>query len=181
MKKALVVAILFSVANNLSAVEFEKEVVYANKNGQELKLDLALPDDGELRPCVMCIHGGGWRGGKRQSQQPFMKMAAEHGMVAVTVDYRLTTVAPWPAQVEDVKAALNWIVDNADKYKIDVERIAVLGQSAGAHLSLMLGAMPEETKESRRVRGVINFFGPADMTDVSKIEHARGTVEMLVG
>ena len=93
----------------------------------------------------------------------------------------MTQVATWPAQNDDVRDALRWLVDHAKELRIDPERIGVMGHSAGGHLSLMLGTRPTERKESLRVRCVVNFFGPTELRDIPAIEHARSTVEALVG
>jgi len=156
-------------------------VTYIERDGSEMKMDLRLlGKKGDSKGMVICIHGGGWARGDRKDFHPVMKKLAEWGYSSATVSYRFTDVAAWPAQLEDVQAAYDWVVAHADEYGIDRERIAVLGGSAGAHLSLMMGALPEEKGEGRRVRGVVNFFGPTDFTP-EKVEHARGLVEALVG
>ena len=156
-------------------------VEYADRAGTKLAMDLKLiGDKGETRPMVMCIHGGGWIKGDRKDFHGVMEKLASWGYSSASVSYRFTDVAKWPAQLEDVQAALDWIVAHADEYGVDPERIAVLGGSAGAHLSLMLGALPEEKAEGRRVRGVVNLFGPTDFTP-EKVGQARRLVEDLIG
>lgn len=165
-------------------VETKRRIVYATHGGVELKLDLAFPKRGKMRPAVMCIHGGGWRAGNRESYHKRIAEIAEQGYVAATVSYRFSDVAPWPAQFGDVKAAYRWLVDHAEEYGIDPERIAVRGDSAGGHLSMMLGSAFSETGESTigtRPRAVINYYGPSDLRSADRIERARGLVEALAG
>lgn len=164
------------------AGELKTDIVFAKRGDLELKLDIALPDgDGKLRPAIICVHGGGWRGGSRQTYHKHMDAISKQGYVAVTVDYRLTQVAAWPAQIDDVQAAFKWLVDHADEYGIDRERIGVMGESAGGHLSLLLGTLPKEVEEALRIRGIVNFYGPAEMRKVEYVEHVREMVEALVG
>lgn len=161
--------------------EFKKDIVYARRGEQELKLNLALPlKAGTMRPAIICIHGGAWQSGNRQSYDHLIDALAYRGYVAATIDYRLTGVAPWPAQLDDVKAAHRWIVDHATTYGIDPERIAAVGDSAGGHLALLLGTLPTETTDRKFVRGVINYFGPTDLQP-AKVQHALGAVEPLIG
>ena len=175
-----------------SDVVIEKDIVYgiakhhSLHTGQttcvELKLDLARPatDDGPF-PAIVFIHGGGWRLGSRQDYGEEIRKAAERGYVAVTVTYRLVqhhetwgekSTNIFPAQIHDVKAAIRWVRANAEKYRIDKNRIGAHGLSAGGHLSLMLGLTDSESglegeggnaNESSRVQAVVNSSGPTDM------------------
>ncbi len=135
-RAGLAALFVFGISHrDTGAVELKTDVVFAKRGDQELKLDIALPDDGQSRPAVLCIHGGGWRSGNRQAYRREIQRLAGDGYVAATTDYRLTGVAAWPAQIDDVQAALKWLVDHADDYGIDRERIGVMGASAGGHLS----------------------------------------------
>jgi acetyl esterase/lipase len=132
-----------SITHPASAeIVFEEGVEYANPDDQHLKLDLARPaevKEGQRLPAVLCIHGGGFRAGNRKGWDGFCKKLAERGYVAVTVEYRLAPKYPFPAAVYDVKAAVQWLRSNADKYHIDPTRIGTVGDSAGGHLALFLG------------------------------------------
>ncbi|MEW4491025.1 alpha/beta fold hydrolase [Thalassoglobus sp. JC818] len=107
------------------------------------KLDLAMPESSEqkLRPAIVFVHGGGWRGGDK-SRGYFLQGALEYaqkGYVCITINYRLTGEAPFPACLEDSKCAVRWLRAHADKYDVDPNRIGAYGNSAGAHLVSMLG------------------------------------------
>lgn len=146
----------------------EKGIDYARGGGRDLKLDLYPPDGGEhTRTAVLLLHGGGWRFGDRAMMEPFGLELAGHGFVALAPEYRLLGEAPWPAQLEDVKAAVRWTRENAARLGIHPDRIAVEGFSAGAHLALMAGGAPDspafpgrgvQTTASDRVAAVIAFF-----------------------
>lgn len=152
---------------------FEKGVEYANPDNQHLQLDLARPKDGSGPfPAILCIHGGGFRAGKREGYDKLCQTLAQHGYVAVTITYRLAPMYPFPAAVHDSKAAVRWLRANAKKYNIDPNRIGVTGGSAGGHLAQFLGVtanVPEfEGAEnpgySSRVACVVNYYGPSDFT-----------------
>lgn len=165
----------------ITAAEMREGIVFATPQGKELKLDVAMSGAGKMRPAIVFLHGGGWQQGKRDAYHDLMATFASQGYVTATLDYRLTDVAPWPAQIEDVQAGLRWLVQHANEVGIDPERIAIMGESAGGHLSLMAGMLPGETEEALRVRAVGNLYGPTDFRDVKNIANARSAVEHLVG
>ena len=123
-------------------IKAEMDIVYAQQSEAQ-KLDLYLPagNDDTLRPALVVVHGGGWRSGDKQRGQwrSIPARYASEGYVAISVNYRLTGEAPWPAQVEDVKAAVRWLRGHAIEYRVDPERIGAYGNSAGAHLVSLLG------------------------------------------
>lgn len=110
---------------------------YVTRDGVDLYLDIVAPegDSPVARPAVLFIHGGGWIGGDKETSAN--DMLAEAGFVTASVQYRLTDVAPFPAQIHDVKAAIRWLRENADEWNIDPEKIGVWGSSAGGHLAAM--------------------------------------------
>ncbi len=163
-----------------SADEMRRDIPFATRDGRELTLDFLTPGGDDL-PFVLCIHGGGWRGGNKAHFHPHMAMLKDWGYASATISYRFSDVAPWPAQRLDAEAALAFFRERAEEFGIDPERVVAMGGSAGGHLSLMLGAAPAEGDlAARRVRGVVNYFGPADLGP-GKVEHARELVEQLLG
>ncbi len=178
----LVVATTCLAGSTIFAQEFRRDVVYATRGKTELKMDIAFPEgDAEMRPVMMCLHGGGWFMGDKSMYHSRMKLMAKQGYVAATVQYRFSQAAPWPAQRDDVRDAFRWIVEHAQELKIDPERIGLVGESAGAHLALTLAMRPTEAANEVRPRAVINFFGPTDMRAVEEIKQGRRMVEALVG
>src|SRR5437667_4546862 len=119
----------------------EPNLDYAPAVGGKLAMDIVRPRDASGAPhaAVLCIHGGGFRAGARQSYLPLCIKLAQRGYVAATVSYRLAPKSQFPAPVHDVKAAVRWLRANAAKFDIDPERIGVTGGSAGGHLALFLG------------------------------------------
>jgi acetyl esterase/lipase len=154
-------------------VEMFKDVVFGKGGKQELKLDLARPKEGEGPfPAIVCIHGGGWVRGDRKQLTQTVEALARSGFVAVTIDYRLAPEYHFPAPIEDCKTAVRWLRANAKDYRIDTDRIGVVGFAAGAHLACLLGVTGRDdglegsggnAEQSSRVQAVASFFGPTDL------------------
>lgn len=145
-------------------VRAERDIEYARESGRPLKLDIFRAEDQTgKRPLVVWIHGGGWSKGSKDNC-PAMWLAA-NGYVVASIQYRLTDVAKWPAQIDDCRAALRWLRKNAEQYGIDPERVGVWGASAGGQLVAMLGTTepPKNEPGSSRVTAVCDFFGPTDL------------------
>ena len=154
-------------------VVFERDIEFANPDNQHLQVNVARPKGGDgLLPAVVCIHGGGFRAGKRESYDRLCVTLAERGYVAITVTYRLAPAYPFPAAVLDCKAAVRWLRANAAKYHVDPARIGVTGGSAGGHLAQFLGVTAGvkefegegNPEQSSAVACVVNFYGPSDLT-----------------
>src|ERR1051325_2181874 len=91
-------------------VSFEAGIEYANPDNQHLQLNMARPKNADtLLPCVLCIHGGGFRAGNRDGYNPLLIKFAQRGYVAVTASYRLAPAYQYPAAIYDVKAAVRWL------------------------------------------------------------------------
>src|SRR5690242_13454411 len=128
---AAFLAVWVCAAAFAAEAKFETGIEYANPDNQHLQLDLAQPAEGTGPfPTVICIHGGGFRAGKREGWDAVCKQLASRGYVAVTVTYRLAPKYPFPAAVEDCKAAVRWMRANAGKYHVDPNRIGATGDSA---------------------------------------------------
>jgi len=124
-------------------VSVEENVVYGTGGGRDLHCDVFMPPDARTdRTAVLLIHGGGWQNGDRGQLRGYGIQLARYGYVCVCAEYRLSGENIWPAQIHDVKAALRWLRANAPALGVDGEKIAVSGNSAGAHLALMLAATP---------------------------------------
>lgn len=171
---AMLFAIIPFPARGQGQVIVEKSIEYSNPDNQHLQLDMARPTATTgLLPAIICIHGGGFRAGSRDGYLGLIQQLAAKGYVAVTVSYRLAPKYPFPAAVNDVKAAVRWLRTNAAKYNIDPNRIGVTGGSAGGHLALYLGVtgnVPSLDGDggnpgvSSAVQCVVNVYGPSDFT-----------------
>lgn len=159
-------------------VELHLDQPYAGNDNQKQKVDLYLPkkrNTDKPLPVVALIHGGGWVNGDRLGYAAAAIQFARTGdYAAVTVGYRLTKEAHWPSQIYDCKAAIRWIRAHAKEYNLDPDKIAVMGSSAGGHLSSLIGTsggvkelegdLGPSTAFSSRVQCVVNLCGPEDFT-----------------
>jgi acetyl esterase/lipase len=143
-------------------VPIRRDIIYGRAGPVDLKLDLARPPKGEGPfPLVVCLHGGAWELGHRSAHHDTLRLLARHGYAAATVEYRLAPRYRFPAQLDDARRALRYLREHARELKIDPDRIAVLGDSAGGHLALLLGL--EDPEDGRKVRAVVNYYGPTDL------------------
>ena len=174
---------------------------YVGDRNPRHRLDLLLPEKpvgGKPLPVVAYVHGGGWRGGDKSSGlRRLSGLVATGRYVGVSIGYRLTGEAGWPAQIHDCKAAIRWLKAHAKKFRFDPDRIAVFGSSAGGHLVAMLGVgggvedlqgrLGPHREFDSRVAAVVDFFGPTDFLKMNdqpgKIDHnaARSPESLLVG
>ncbi|MEI6871872.1 MAG: alpha/beta hydrolase [Verrucomicrobiota bacterium] len=100
-----------------------------------VELLVYVPDAEGVWPCILDIHGGGWKARQIESDKPMMERLAARGFVTALVSYRLSTEAKYPAALHDCKAALRCLRAHAKELKLDPERIGCMGGSAGGHLS----------------------------------------------
>jgi acetyl esterase/lipase len=174
-------------------VRVENDVVFGKGGSTELKLDLAMPKDGDGSfPAIVCIHGGGWVSGDRKQLRQTIEALARRGYVAISPDYRLAPRDRFPAQIEDCKAAVRWLRANAEQYHIDTRKIGSVGFSAGAHLACLLGVTGKDdglegeggsAEQSSAVQAVVSFFGPTDLTEAvwDKDVQTKNLVPLLGG
>lgn len=122
----------------------QKSIVYCSVGNRKLVLDAFTPVSNRKKTGIVIIHGGGWRSGNRTQHYPLAQHLASLGYSSFTIEYRLSTEALYPAAVHDVKAAVRWLRANKSKYGID--KIAVLGFSAGGELAAFTGTTNGDKK-----------------------------------
>ncbi|MEN8226722.1 MAG: alpha/beta hydrolase [Bacteroidota bacterium] len=161
-----------------SSVEVKNDIEYKQVDNTSLKLDIyKLKNLDEAAPLLIFIHGGGWSKGERSDYLPYLIDYAKKGYVTATVSYRLSGTAHFPAAVEDVQCAVRWIRAHSKEYMINPNRIALIGGSAGGHLSMMVAYADEKTDS--RVQAVVNLYGPTDLT--TEYARNRGECEKFLG
>ena len=178
-----------------------RDIPYADTGNPRQMLDLILPVKRvgkEPLPVIVFIHGGGWRNGNKSSGINRVAGLVRTGRyVGVSIGYRLTGEAIWPAQIHDCKAAIRWLRGNAKKHGMDPDRIAVWGSSAGGHLVSMLGSsggvkelegkLGKHLGQSSRVTAVVNYYGPSALLQMDdhpgKMKHnaSNSPESLLVG
>ncbi len=134
----LALVFCFPLEGDAEITEIEG-LTFARYGARELQLDLFKPvKPSKPLPAIVCVHGGGWKNGIRKNFHKPAKYLAERNYVTVSVSYRLSGEAPFPAQIQDCKAAVRWLRANAETYGVDPERIGAIGHSAGGHLVALL-------------------------------------------
>lgn len=172
---------------DFGAVEGLSDVVFATVPGfRPLRLDLYRQKKASTpRPLVVYVHGGGWQGGHTRHSGAFenwpgvLAGLAAKGYVVVSLEYRLSGEAPFPAAFDDVKTAVRWLRSRADKYGIDPARAVIWGGSAGGHLAALTATScgdegaSGKTMPSTCVQGVVAWYGIFDMASTLQAELAR--------
>lgn len=144
-------------AATLASLDSQLDVTYARYGDRTLEMDIYRPKGawGEL-PAIVCVHGGGWgKGSKVNHEKPAQALAAR-GFVTATISYRLSGEKPFPAQIEDCKAAVRFLRANAKKFGINPDKIGAIGHSAGGHLVALL-ATSGDVKELEGEGGNADF------------------------
>ncbi|RBP35180.1 acetyl esterase/lipase [Roseimicrobium gellanilyticum] len=169
-------------------VKEHRDITYVDNGHERHKLDLYVPEkaSGPL-PLIIWVHGGGWQNGSKDGCPPLRQGYTERGYAVASINYRLSSHATFPAQIEDCKAAVRWLRAHAKEYGLDPERFGVWGSSAGGHLVALLGTTGD-VKEfdvganlnvSSRVQAVCDFYGPTDFVKFASTpgyeSHAQAT------
>jgi acetyl esterase/lipase len=121
-------------------------LVYRTASNWEATLDVYQPRGADSpTPVLLFFHGGGWTNGAKEHTNLALLPWLDMGWAVVNANYRLTSVAPAPAAVEDARCALRWVYRHAAEYRFDVGRVVTSGQSAGGHLALLTGMLSDDT------------------------------------
>jgi acetyl esterase/lipase len=170
-------------------------ITYKQTADGPLLLDAYTPVSGTRHPLVVMIHGGGWaRGGRfEMGLTKWAGYLASAGLAVVSIDYRLAPATTYPDSFRDCLDAMDWAVEHADELGADAERIGLWGDSAGAHLALLLAtsqthphfAGPRLRSGAARLRAAVALYGPTDLLALHEAE-LRGkmgtrTVRSFVG
>lgn len=146
------------------------DIVYATHPTGPLHLDLHRPAGKGRAPVLVVLHGGGWARGERPGSWTGLRPFVEAGFAIVSVQYRLSGTARAPAAVQDARCAMAWVAREADRHRLDPQRVVLLGTSAGGHLALMAGMMGRKADIDLpacgpvpRAAAIIDFYGPTDL------------------
>lgn len=152
-------------------VAVHRDLAYVKDGHERHRLDLYLPKKlDKPAPVIVWIHGGAWLGGDKAGG-PAIPFAAK-GFAVASINYRFSSQATFPAQIEDCKAAIRWLRAHAKEYNLDADAIGVWGASAGGHLAALVGTAGDVKEfegaggnldRSSRVQAVVDYFGPADL------------------
>ena len=178
-------------------IDYRFDVVYDERDGQKSTLQILTPmlpglpgvpfeapEPPEKFPLIIYIPGSAWL-----KQMLLMKMArtikvCQRGFAVAIVEYRPSTTAPFPAQIEDAKTAVRFMRKHAEEYNIDPNRIAIWGDSSGGHTAVMAGITDDGVLDNRQfgefsasVKCIVDWFGPTDIAAMgdypSMMEHSH--------
>jgi acetyl esterase/lipase len=168
---------------------------YNNDTLPKHMLDIYLPPNAPDKvPLVVFVHGGGWFSNDKYADMGYMKKTVseivQKGYALASIDYRFSTQAVFPAQIRDCNRAMSFLVDNAQKYGLDTERIAVMGFSAGGHLAAMMGLSKNDNIEdffmpnsvrSFEFKAVVDFYGPSELILFPRADDPKSPEGLLIG
>jgi acetyl esterase/lipase len=144
------------------------DVVYNQQKNRVLHLDAFLNKNKKTNPAVIMIHGGGWKSGNKNQMHVLAREIASKGYSCFAIEYKLSLEAKYPAAIYDVKNAIKFIKDNAKKFKVDPDKIAILGCSSGGQMAALIGTTNEnltfedsenKSKSSSKVNAIIDIDG----------------------
>jgi len=174
----------------------QPDIVYGVANNTQLKLDVWYPNNVQTPTATLVyIHGGGWIFGTKESQVLQFLPFLEKGWRVVNVEYRMASNSLAPAAVEDTRCALRWVFRNAKQYNFDLSKIVLSGHSAGGHLSLITGMLPDDTGLDNNcyaaekygdvvkmsIAAIINWYGITDVNDVIQGKNVKNYGAMWMG
>jgi acetyl esterase len=156
----------------VAQAELQKDIEYGRAGDVSLKLDASVPDGPGPFPTVIIVHGGGFTGGNKQVYvTPIFEPLTRAGFAWFSIDYRLAPQYKFPAAVEDVDRAIEYVKSYAAQYKVDTRRLALLGESAGGYLVSYVGT---QTEPKWRVAAVVSFYGPHNLMGEYEMRQRQG-------
>lgn len=143
-------------------IRIDSNIEYTNSNGTSLMADVYYPlDSSKKHAVIVMVHGGGWISGSKENEKYMAMELASKGFVVIAVGYRLADVAKYPAGIEDIKTAIQWIQAHHRKYSLDKKKIVVLGESAGAQMATLVGVQKKNNiKAIINIDGIVSFIHP---------------------
>lgn len=160
-----ILVVLCVISHAAASAELHKDIQYASPGGLPLALDASIPDGNGPFPAAILIHGGGWiRGDKRVDVEPLFKPLSDAGIAWFSINYRLAGNAlQFGSAIGDVEDAIRFVKAHAAEYRVDPDRIALIGESAGGQLAAM-AALSDDP--ALAVKAVVAFYTPSDLVSL---------------
>lgn len=180
----LIAVIIYFLPENGGSKSFSSTFQYGEEKKQDLNIYLANEEDStQKQPVILYAHGGGWTAGDKSNVAEKPNYFNGMGYHFISMNYRLSPKVTYKEQAEDVAAALKWVIDHAEDYNFDTEKISLMGHSAGGHLMMLAATDDEYLKEfglsKKNIHTLINIEGPLDIsnfiTNFSNFEKVYGT------
>ena len=146
---------------DLPPVQIKRSVPMRTAGGVALTVNIYRPMGDAIVPAVVQLYGGSWRNGEPGDNGAVTQALAAGGFAVFAIDYRHAPEWTWPAQLEDVLAAMRWVIEHAGEYGADPTRMALLGRSAGAQLAMRAS----QDAAAPPIRSVVTIYGPVDLAD----------------
>jgi acetyl esterase/lipase len=140
-------------------VRIKRQINFDTPSKVPLKLNLYQPNKVGKYPAVIQIYGGAWRSGNADNNEEFSRYLAVQGYVVVSIDYRHAPEHHFPAQLVDVRTAIDYVKQQAKNWEIDSDRMGLIGRSAGGHLATLAAYQPDAVP----LRAVVSYYGPVDL------------------
>ena len=164
--------IILEEKNPVFNVNYTPNVIYTNKDGIDLSLQILTPklrrnDTNSKYPLVLFIQGSRWM--KQNVYQNLVVMGdfARRGYVVSIVEYRPSDKAIFPAQIEDTRDAVNFMINNANKYNVDTNNVFVWGTSSGAHTALFtVIPLSDNDNTIPYMNAIIAYYPPTDILEM---------------
>lgn len=175
--------------------KIHNNIPYQNDTLKKHLLDIYLPANATGKcPLLVFIHGGGWLVNDKYADMGYMgntlSAILNQGIAIASIDYRWSTQAVFPAQIQDCNRAVSFLYDNAEKYGLDKSRIALMGFSAGGHLASLQGLsknndvaaffVPGSSKKFN-FKAVVDFYGPSELIALKSSEDPKSPESILLG
>jgi acetyl esterase/lipase len=182
MRSSAIAAVIIAVAASAASAQpsapvvTRTDVIYGRVEGAALLANIAYPDGPSLKPAIISVHGGRWRAGNRADASSIkVTQWAEFGYFAMSIDYRLVGGSPAPAPYLDMLTAIRWLHAHAEDYRIDPERVYLIGQSAGGQMVSLFATAGEAgfprtggwEKARTDVRAVISVAATYELNSLS--------------
>lgn len=141
-------------------VRYTPNIQFAAPDGVPLSMDVYRPPTVGNYPAIVILYGGAWQYGNPKANADFSRYMAARGYTIFAIDYRHAPRYRFPAQLDDIRAALGYIRQYAEKYEAKPDRMAILGRSAGGHLAMLAAYQPDALP----IRAVVSYYGPFNLT-----------------
>jgi alpha-L-fucosidase 2 len=164
---AVPISLFLSMNTITAAAEIHRDIEYSRAEGMSLRLDASIPEGSGAFPAAIIVHGGGWvRGDKKIDVTPLFKPLSDAGIAWFSINYRLAAdPLHFGVAINDVEAAIRFVKDNAREYRIDPDRIALIGESAGGQLA---GMAALNNAPGTSVKAVVALYAPTDLVSLVK-------------
>lgn len=178
-------AIELLLARNQPPLTYINDLKYINRDSIDLHLQIIFQRSEKPQPCIVYIQGSAWMKQDVYSNLPQLISFARRGYVIVSVEYRPSDVAPFPAQIIDARTAIRFVRKNAARFNIDPDNINIWGDSSGGHTAVFCGitsglsefSTDDYSEYSDTVNSIIDYYGPTDVSKMSQFPSAMDHVK----